>query len=69
MNNTEKKNIILDRISQIDIHIKIMNNNISQGYQNKDNMPSFEDIINDFVFEKQVLESELNALSNQDYVL
>lgn len=66
MNNTDKRDIILDRIRQIDIHVEIINKSISEGYKNKEGQPSFEKLIENFMFKKQVLENELNRLTNQD---
>jgi hypothetical protein len=65
MNNIDKKNIILDRILQIDIQVEILNRSILEGYKNKEGQPSFEKLIEDFMFKKQVLENELNLLTNQ----
>jgi hypothetical protein len=63
MDNSIKINIINDKISQLDFHIDILNNNISNGLSNKDGMPSFNTILNDMIMAKQVLNAELDKLS------
>ena len=65
MTKQEKIDLINDKINQINIHVGILQENISGGYSNKEGQPSFEYLIQDFLLQKQALEEELIALTNQ----
>ncbi len=65
MNIEEKIKIILERISQLDDSIQILQSNINGGYQNKEGLPSFEHLIQDLIRAKTALLHEKQSLTNQ----
>jgi hypothetical protein len=62
MNIEEKRNIILQRISQLDERIQILQSNIDGGYQNKEGLPSFESLIQDSIRAKNALIAAIDDL-------
>jgi len=62
MNIEEKTNIILQRISQLDERIQILQSNIDGGYQNKEGLPSFESLIQDSIRAKNALIAAIDDL-------
>jgi hypothetical protein len=62
MDTEEKRRIILERISQLDERIQILQSNIDGGYQNKEGLPSFESLIQDSIEDKDALISAIDDL-------
>jgi len=62
MNIEEKRNIILERISQLNERIQILQSNIDGGYQNKEGLPSFESLIQDSIRAKNALIAAIDDL-------
>ncbi len=62
MNIEEKRNIILQRISQLDERIQILQSNIDGGYQNKEGSPSFESLIQDSIRAKNAFIAAIDDL-------
>lgn len=62
MDIEEKRRIILERISQLDERIQILQFNIDGGYQNKEGLPSFESLIQDSIEDKNALISAIDDL-------
>jgi hypothetical protein len=62
MDIEEKRRIILERISQLDERIQILQSNIDGGYQNKEGLPSFESLIQDSIEGKNALISAIDDL-------
>jgi hypothetical protein len=62
MNIEEKRNIILQRISQLDERIQILQSNVDGGYQNKEGLPSFESLIQDSIRAKNALIAAIDDL-------
>ena len=65
MNNEEKIYLIDDKINQINIHIGILQSNISNGYSEKEGQKGFQQMVEDFQAQKLVLEEEKLSLTNQ----
>jgi hypothetical protein len=62
MDINNKQKIIEERISQIDFHISLLTSNIENGYTNKENLVSFEQLLNDFISKKEALQGYLDDL-------
>jgi hypothetical protein len=57
-----KKNILIESISNINMHIDIINNNIQGGYENKEGQSSFNQILEELILKKQALQEALDQL-------
>ena len=62
MDINNKQKIIEERISQIDFHMSLLTSNIENGYTNKENLVSFEQLLNDFISKKEALQGYLDDL-------
>ena len=65
MENKDKIDIISERIDILNYHIGLLNENISKGYQNKEGMPSFFDLMQEAERKKQALIQKKSSLENQ----
>ena len=65
VNTQEKIDLINDKINQIGIHINLLQNNIDNEFENKEGLPTFMEIMQDFMLKRNALIQERDMLDNQ----